>query len=135
MAPHVTILRNLGDNAIMATAVERGFPAEVALELGYRLGISQDKLSAIVQIPKRTLHRRIQEKEPLKQDESERVWRLFRLYQRAVDVFENEVRAREWFASHPRALGGETPLEFAQTEPGAREVENLLGRIEHGVFG
>ena len=33
-----------------------------------------------------------------------------------------------------RALGGATPLDFAKTEPGAREVENVLGRLEHGVF-
>jgi uncharacterized protein (DUF2384 family) len=32
------------------------------------------------------------------------------------------------------ALGWRTPIDFAQTEPGAREVENLIGRIEHGVF-
>jgi uncharacterized protein (DUF2384 family) len=33
-----------------------------------------------------------------------------------------------------RALGGRSPLDFAQTEPGAREVENVIGRLEHGVF-
>ena len=31
-------------------------------------------------------------------------------------------------------LGDVSPLEYAKTEVGAREVENLLGRIEHGVF-
>jgi len=32
-----------------------------------------------------------------------------------------------------KGLGGKTPLEFADTETGAREVENMLGRIEDGV--
>ena len=32
-----------------------------------------------------------------------------------------------------RALGGATPLGFARTEPGVREVEDLLGRIEYGI--
>jgi uncharacterized protein (DUF2384 family) len=31
-------------------------------------------------------------------------------------------------------LGGAVPLDFAKTEIGAREVENLLGRIEYGVY-
>jgi len=31
-------------------------------------------------------------------------------------------------------LAGRTALEFARTEPGARLVEDLLGRIEEGVF-
>jgi uncharacterized protein (DUF2384 family) len=26
------------------------------------------------------------------------------------------------------------PLDFAETEAGAREVENVLGRIEYGVY-
>ena len=33
-----------------------------------------------------------------------------------------------------RALGGLTPLRCCDTEIGAREVESLLGRIEHGFF-
>jgi len=33
-----------------------------------------------------------------------------------------------------RALGNLSPLEMAATETGAREVENLMGRLEHGVF-
>jgi putative toxin-antitoxin system antitoxin component (TIGR02293 family) len=43
-------------------------------------------------------------------------------------------RAREWFKAPNRALGNTTPFEYADTEPGAREVEDVLGRIEHGVF-
>ena len=33
-----------------------------------------------------------------------------------------------------RALGNITPLRCCDTDVGAREVEALLGRIEHGVF-
>jgi putative toxin-antitoxin system antitoxin component (TIGR02293 family) len=102
--------------------------------LGQKLAISQERLGELLSIPKRTLHRRVQRQELLKQDESERVLRLFRLYFRAVEVFEDGNRALRWFGSHPKALGGKTPLEFARTEPGARLVEDLLGRIEEGVF-
>jgi uncharacterized protein (DUF2384 family) len=38
------------------------------------------------------------------------------------------------FEKIQKGLGGKTPLEYADTEPGAREVEDLLGRLEHGVF-
>jgi uncharacterized protein (DUF2384 family) len=31
-------------------------------------------------------------------------------------------------------LGGAVPLAYAETELGAREVEDLLGRIEYGVY-
>ncbi len=49
-------------------------------------------------------------------------------------MLEGEEAAREWLKSPLPALAGKTPLEFADTEPGAQEVEDLLGRIEHGVF-
>jgi uncharacterized protein (DUF2384 family) len=42
--------------------------------------------------------------------------------------------ARTWLTSPVRALGGETPLRYASVEPGVREVERLLIRLEHGVY-
>ena len=33
-----------------------------------------------------------------------------------------------------RALGGAIPLDIAKTEVGAREVEQIIGRLEQGVF-
>ena len=122
------------DYVKMAALAVRGLSPEVALDLAKRLGISQERLSELAQIAKTTLHRRIKDRQLLAQDESERVIRLFAIYQKAVEVFDDEDRATRWFSSHPKALGGKTPLEFMETEPGARYIEKLLGRIEHGVF-
>jgi len=41
---------------------------------------------------------------------------------------------RQWLKMPAKALGGKTPLEYADTEPGTQEVEDLLVRIEYGVF-
>jgi putative toxin-antitoxin system antitoxin component (TIGR02293 family) len=57
-----------------------------------------------------------------------------RLFDQAKKVFGTDENTRRWFNSRVLALGRKTPLEYAQTEPGAREVENIIGRIEHGVF-
>ena len=56
------------------------------------------------------------------------------LFDRALEVLGEKEAARHWFKTSNKALGGRSPLEFADTEPGAREVEELLGRIEHGIF-
>lgn len=125
---------DLKDHVKMAALALQGLDPDVALDLSKRLGISQERFSELAQIPKTTLHRRIKDRQPLDQNESERVIRLFGIYQKAVDVFEDEDRAARWFSSRPKALGGKTPLEFMETEPGARYVDKLLGRIEHGVF-
>jgi putative toxin-antitoxin system antitoxin component (TIGR02293 family) len=52
----------------------------------------------------------------------------------AVEVFENEEAARAWMSSPQVGLDGETPLEYANTELGAQEVRNLLGRIDQSVY-
>ncbi|PKN17919.1 MAG: hypothetical protein CVU71_10330 [Deltaproteobacteria bacterium HGW-Deltaproteobacteria-6] len=57
-----------------------------------------------------------------------------RLLQRAIDVFGDEEKAKQWFSSPQKALGGKTPLEYSESDVGAQEVEDLLGRIEWGVY-
>jgi putative toxin-antitoxin system antitoxin component (TIGR02293 family) len=57
-----------------------------------------------------------------------------RVFVRAVDVFEDEDRARRWLARPLRVLGERTPLSLVASEQGAREVEHVLGRLEYGVF-
>jgi putative toxin-antitoxin system antitoxin component (TIGR02293 family) len=57
-----------------------------------------------------------------------------RLLQKAQAVFESRDAAQRWFTRGLAVLGGKSPLELCASEPGGREVELVLGRIEHGVF-
>lgn len=57
-----------------------------------------------------------------------------RIISLAASTLENEEHAREWLKRPLRELGGRTPLQMTATEPGAREVEKVLGRLEHGIF-
>jgi len=66
-------------------------------------------------------------------DESDRVVRYALLLVLAIEMFEDEGDAAEWLKASALALGGETPLSHATTEMGGRNVERLIGRIEHGV--
>ena len=60
---------------------------------------------------------------------------MSRVFARAIELFEGDDRAaRRWLSAPQRALGGAVPLTLAKTEVGAREVERLVGRLEHGVF-
>jgi putative toxin-antitoxin system antitoxin component (TIGR02293 family) len=51
----------------------------------------------------------------------------------AEDILGSRDAASRWMQESNRSLGGETPLDYAETEVGAREVEDLLGRISHGI--
>jgi len=70
----------------------------------------------------------------LQPDESDKVMRLSRLLEHATNVFGDIQRARAWLKFPQRGLGGAIPLDYAETEVGAREVDDLLGRIEYSVY-
>lgn len=122
------------DNAAMAARVEEGLPISEVVQFGKQAGFTNDELARLIQIPPRTYARRVAGKARLKVPEGERAVRIIRLFDRAREVFGTDENTRQWFNSRILALGRKTPLEFAQTEPGAREVENVIGRIEHGVY-
>jgi len=124
----------LGDNLEMAKLVSSGLPAVVLRQIASALGVHPSGLAPLVNINEKTVQRRLGANAKLKPAESERVARLMRVVARAVEVFADEASARQWLSQPLKALGGQTPLALVATEPGAREVEQLLGRLEHGVF-
>jgi putative toxin-antitoxin system antitoxin component (TIGR02293 family) len=112
-------------------ALQHGVPRGAFDQLRSDLGVSNEELADVLAIPTRTLARRT---ERFKADESERLLRVGSVWAKAMDVLEDKTAARRWMTQPKRALGGLTPLRCCDTEIGAREVESLLGRIEHGVF-
>jgi putative toxin-antitoxin system antitoxin component (TIGR02293 family) len=110
-----------------------GLPVQELNELQATLEVPMEKLVPMLGISKATLHRRKAEGK-LDPVESDRVVRFARLMGKAVEVMESEENARQWLTSPQFGLGGAVPLEYAETEVGAREVEDLLGRIEYGVY-
>ncbi len=78
---------------------------------------------------------RRRERGRLEPAESNRILRVSPLFPEAIKLFEGDgVAARRWMLQKQKALGEKTPLELLATELGAREVEALIGRLEHGVF-
>ena len=117
----------------MIVILKQGLPTDAFDKLRDRLHVSDNLLSNIVQISKRTLNRRRQDGR-LRTDESERVLRIARVYDKALEVFESEEAVEGWLKKLARGLGHKIPLEYSDTDLGAQEVVNLLGRIEYGVF-
>lgn len=120
--------------AVLLDAVQEGLPVSELEALQKSLGIPMEKLMDILGIAKSTLHRRRKSDQRLDTLQSDRVIRYARLLSKAVEVFESVDTAREWLQSPQFGLDGEVPLKYAQTEIGAREVEDLLGRIDQSVY-
>ncbi len=119
--------------AMLIQSLKIGLPVHELDALRSSLDVSMERLVPMLGISKATLHRRMAAGR-LDPAESDRVVRFARLMGKAVEVMESPENARAWLTSAQRGLGGAVPLEYAETEVGAREVEDLLGRIEYGVY-
>jgi putative toxin-antitoxin system antitoxin component (TIGR02293 family) len=125
-------LRTFG-TAALHSRLEDGLSYEALERLRRVLNLPLSRISELLQIPPRTLARR-KEAKRLHPDESDRLVRLSRLVGLALELFEGDLAGtRNWLTAPHASLAGETPLEYATTGVGAREVENLIGRIEHGI--
>jgi putative toxin-antitoxin system antitoxin component (TIGR02293 family) len=118
----------------LAELVREGLPASSVLVLAEKLDLGNAALSRKLGIPQRTMTRRLSQHSRLSAAESDRTVRLARVYATAVEMIGNQEKAVEWLRTPNRALAGERPLDQLDTDLGAREVEDVLGRIAYGVY-
>jgi len=120
-------------SAKLIARIKEGLSVKAFDRLRKNLDISEKALAKTLNIAISTLARR-KNSGRMTFTESERIYRIARLYDRATEVFGDKKMGRKWLKEPAWALGDVPPLEFAETELGAQEVDDLLGRIEHGVF-
>jgi putative toxin-antitoxin system antitoxin component (TIGR02293 family) len=118
----------------LAQLIRDGLPANSVTMLAEKLDLPNTALSQKLGIPQRTLTRRLSRRSRLTSVESDRIVRLARVYASAVEIIGDEKKAVQWLLTPNRALGGERPLDQLDTDVGARQVEDILGRIAYGVY-
>ncbi len=126
--------RPVSKGGALAELVREGLPVKALLLLAERLDMRQAEISEKIGIPKRTLTRRLQQHSRLTAAESDRAVRLAQVYATAADTLGNGEKAAAWLKTPNRALRGGRPLDQLDTDPGVREVEDVLGRIAYGVY-
>lgn len=122
-----------GDVTDVIRGMREGVSAEVIPQVARRLGLSQEKLFDNLRLPRSTMKARIGKNQALSATEQDRMYRIERVWDRAVNVLEDEEAARAWINRENRSLGGESPLSLLDTEAGYELVLDTLGRIEAGV--
>ncbi len=130
----VILGRPMGKSGALAELVREGLPVRSLFLLAERLDLRQAEISEKIGIPQRTLTRRITQHSRLTPAESDRTVRLAQVYANASDTLGDGHKAAAWLKTPNRALRGERPLDQLDTDPGVREVEDLLGRIAYGVY-
>ena len=111
--------------------VKTGLPYASLEALMGRFGLPREKTAAALHLPQRTIARR-KKQQKLQADESDRLLRLARISAQAAATLGSEEKAAQWLRRPNRALGNQAPLDLVDSDIGTRQVEEVLGRIEHG---
>lgn len=112
-------------------AIREGFPRSVIDEVMRSADLRLKEVAAAIDLSPRSLQR-LRKEWRLTPFQSDRLYRLARIVVLAKRSLGDAERALRWLKRPNRALGGVAPLEAIDTEPGARMVENILGRIAYG---
>jgi len=113
--------------------IRAGLPFAAVEALMSDFDINREELETTLTLPLRTFARRKKENR-LRTDESDRLVRLANVAAKAAAVLGEKRKAARWLHRPNRALGNRVPLSLLDTDLGARQVEAVLLRIEHGVF-
>jgi putative toxin-antitoxin system antitoxin component (TIGR02293 family) len=113
--------------------VREGISKKRVMSLAEKMGLSIHELSTILNLSERTIQR-YEINHKLETSSSEKAMQLEYLYQRGIEVLDNESNLKDWLHTKVLALDGKKPIDFLDTIAGFQLVLYVLGRIEHGVF-
>jgi len=131
-AAKVLKLRQQSSITDVINAIHRGFAYGAVETLSETYRVPLQMLEDAIGISPSTLSRR-KKGGRFNEPESDRILRVAGLYAMAENIIGDRGLAIDWMHTPNRGLGGNTPITYAKTEAGAREVEDLLGRVAHGV--
>jgi putative toxin-antitoxin system antitoxin component (TIGR02293 family) len=114
--------------------IRKGIPYAKVRLVKTALNLTDNEFADYLGISLRTLQRKRDSHKALSIPESDRLYRMAKIYALAVIVLEDEEMARKWLHRPQRGLGGKVPIQVIQTEAGAQEVEDLLEKLEFGVL-
>jgi putative toxin-antitoxin system antitoxin component (TIGR02293 family) len=113
-------------------AIRAGFEAELLAAAGDYFEVPAARIRVITRVPDTTAHRLVKLRARLDASASERLWRLADIAAMAEDVFEDEAAAKQWLRSANQAFQGGAPIDYLDTEPGAKAVRQVLNAIATG---
>jgi putative toxin-antitoxin system antitoxin component (TIGR02293 family) len=129
--PSVFKARAVPTLAELRERIRQGLPYRSLKSVSQRLQLSEREAATILHIPAQIMARCRQARK-LRVDESDRLYRIAHVAGQAVSVFGSEDKAATWLQRPNRALNGELPIRLLDTDIGALQVEDILGKIEHG---
>jgi putative toxin-antitoxin system antitoxin component (TIGR02293 family) len=131
-------------NPLDRIAIIRGrVPAAYVLSLTHRMQISKERLYSTLHLARATVDRKIQRRQRLSQEESERILAVVGLIGQVETLvqesgnpvgFDAPRWTAEWLQRPHPALGGRTPGELLDTADGRTLIGDLLAQQQSGAY-
>ncbi len=114
-------------------AVRKGVPKLSIDRLARVMNIPMTKMAALLNLSYKTLTRK-NITELLDTPVSSHAYEIADTIAKGIAVFEDEDRLNRWLQKENRALSGAKPFDLLDTSTGIKLVNQILGRIEDGVY-
>ena len=93
-------------------------------EVGHAVGLSIRTVQRRAGTPRKLLNK----------DQSSRTWKFAEILTTATQVFGSQSEAERWLVTPAMALNQRRPVDLLASSAGVELVEQLLGRLEYGVY-
>lgn len=120
------------DDATANIKIRHGLPIALVVRLQELLDLTDAQAARLIGRSRSTYSRHRNQDKELGVPEAERAVRYARILALAAETFGSLEDAAAWMQEPNLALGDDTPLEMAETDPGATMVRDLLLGIQHG---
>jgi putative toxin-antitoxin system antitoxin component (TIGR02293 family) len=115
-------------------AVHQGFYTQVYHHLVKKAALSQAEFAHVTAIPVSTLKRRLKQDNRFTTTESDVMYRLAALIKQATELFAgDEQKAQNWLQTKVYGLNNKRPIDMVATSVDFKVVEDLIGRVRHGI--
>ena len=111
----------------------KGITKRFLMDLAQKFSFTLQELACVMHLSDRTLLR-YSDSEKLDTDASAKVLQLVHLYKRGEHVFGSSDNFGRWLRSNIVALEGKKPIEFLDTPFGFQLIDEIMGRIEYGIY-
>ncbi|MEM9858370.1 MAG: antitoxin Xre/MbcA/ParS toxin-binding domain-containing protein [Bacteroidota bacterium] len=123
----------LNDPAVRYVKANEGISKSDFLAVVAATGMNLTQFVKLLPVSRRTVEK-VAENELLSPLVSDRTLQIAALYEHGVNVFNDVQTFNEWLNSPVIALGNKKPIHFINNDTGISIINDLLGRITHGVY-
>jgi len=110
----------------------KGISMKVLKKIQQFTSLSSKEIAQILPVSERQLVRYSKD-HILRKDISAHLIQIVKLFDRGYDLF-GEDKFQKWIRSPIIALNDKRPVDFMDTPIGINMIEDILGRIEHGIY-